>query len=481
MWKSFTVLTAHILAVIFIIIVFSGNERVQTDAVNKFNSILEKNITIRVLENDTAIEQGYLAELMKAFNKKYKDYGITVVDANMDQYLDLEKDGPYGYGPDILYQANDMLMKYVEGKHILPLPIEELDCYNYISEKAWNAYKTTYDNIDYYFGTPTNIQSSLLYYRKDLLPENWKTEWDDNNNEIPDMVESWTELYKYSKQVITDSNRTKYGYMKSLFDVYFSAGYLFSYGGYIFGNNSSDCSDIGFSKGEAEKGGYVLRQLASLMNEECIDDTITRNSYSKMAQGIYFATMTTPDVYGLFIKEMVIQYQNQGYTKDDATTLAKENLIAIDIPVLPVSGDLEDSSSDFISCKMMGGIQGYSISSYTEAPNACLAFINFATSYEMMMKRNNLLGIVPARTDAATAIGGLAKIINNNLENGNIVVMPSIREVAQIWKPTETFFADIAKDPFRKESEIKYTSLDIIKQGLENVDKQIYDAIFTLG
>ena len=78
---------------------------------NIFTGELEQNVTIQVLENDTAIEKGYFDELIAAFNEAYKDQGITAVDANMNQYLDLANDGPYGYGPDVLYQANDVIMK----------------------------------------------------------------------------------------------------------------------------------------------------------------------------------------------------------------------------------------------------------------------------------------------------------------------------------------------------------------------------------
>ena len=77
-----------------------------------FDGKLEENVTIRVLENDTAISKGYFDELITAFNEAYADQGITAVDANMDQYLDLANDGPYGYGPDVLYQANDVIMQY---------------------------------------------------------------------------------------------------------------------------------------------------------------------------------------------------------------------------------------------------------------------------------------------------------------------------------------------------------------------------------
>lgn len=53
-----------------------------------------------------------------------------------------------------------------------------------------------------------------------------------------------------------------------------------------------DPSDIGFAAGESEKGAWVLSQLAGVMNEDCIDDTITTNAYSKLADGTYFATIS---------------------------------------------------------------------------------------------------------------------------------------------------------------------------------------------
>ena len=101
------------------------------------------------MENDTAISKGYFEELITAFNEAYADQGITAVDANMDQYLDLANDGPYGYGPDVLYQANDVIMQYAKGKHIYPLPVQQLSCYEQMPESAWKAYETTVDGTTY--------------------------------------------------------------------------------------------------------------------------------------------------------------------------------------------------------------------------------------------------------------------------------------------------------------------------------------------
>lgn len=444
-----------------------------------FTGELEKNVTIRVLENDTAISKGYFDELINAFNEEYKDKGITAVDANMDQYLDLANDGPYGYGPDVLYQANDAIMQYAEGKHIYPLPVESMECYNEIPKTAWDAYKTEVDGNTYYCGVPINVQTAMLYYRTDLLPKDWQTTWDKDGNQVPDMVENWNDMYAYSLQRHQE-DASKYGYMKAIYDVYFSSGFLFSYGGYVFGDNNTNPEDIGFSKGEAEKGAWVLSQLASAMNEECIDDTINTNAYGKLADGTYFATISTPDVYSTFLDELVMEYEKEGLSTEEAKIKAQENLVMTTVPKFPKSGDLSEENPELIDAKTMGGVNGYAVSAYTKAPNASLAFVEFAASYDMQVKRSEMLGVAPAREDAAEQVGGVSQLLYQNLEKGTIVLMPSIQEVAQIWTPAQTFFTDIAKDAFRSESEKKYLDITTMKAGLESVDKQIHDAIFTL-
>ena len=453
----------------------TDNEEGQGGVYAKFDGELERGAVLRILENDTAVKQGYLKELLDGFNEQYKEYGIVAVDANMDEYSDLENDGPYGYGPDILYQANDSLMKYVYGKHITPIPVERLECYSQVDQNAWEAYRSTVGGTTYTFGVPINIQTSLMYYREDLLPE----DSDKNGNGTPDMFENWSELYRYSKQ-IHEANPSKYGYMKSLDDFYFASGYLFSYGGYIFGENGKDPSDIGLDKAEAYKGAKVLRQLASIMNESCIDNSITLNQYSKLAKGEYSATMTTPDVRSLFLDEMSIEYQKEGLTKEEAGKKAKENLKQIPVPKLPKSGDLNDVSGEMVSMKTMGGINGYAMSSYTQYPNAALAFIDYASSYEMVKRRHEILSIATCRADLASEGDDLSKTLFRQLSESKIEIMPSIRETAQIWTPAGTLCKDLANDPYRAAGDQKYVTDEAIKNKLAEVCKQIHEAIYAL-
>ncbi len=447
---------------------------------SKFTGALEQNVTLHILENDTAKSLGYLDELLTAFNAAYKDKGIVAVDANIDQYSDLAQNGPYGYGPDVLYQANDMIMKNVQGKHILPLPTKKIEAEAELPDSANAAYKSVVGNVRYTFGVPVNVQAPMLFYRKDMLSENS----DKNSNGIPDMVESWNALYQYSKS-INEKDGTKRGYMKALYDVYFTSGYCYTYGGYLFGNNNTDPKDLGFNAGNSYLGLKVIRQLASVMGQTCADTSIDTKCYSEMAKGNYFATMSTPDVTNNFINEMVNEYTTKDKTlsKADAKKKAQENLVISELPKLPKSGDLSEeitSDDQLTDMKTMGGINGYAISSYTKSPNASLAFLNFATSYEMVKKRQSLLGIAPCRKDVVKESGTLAKGLFSRMDSGLISLMPSLTEIGQVWTPCETLNKDIANDPYRDAGKQKYLTDESLKKGLKDAASQVRQAIDTL-
>ena len=439
-------------------------------------------VIIRVLENDFAKKNGYLDVLLNAFNEKYKDQNVVAVDADMDEYSDLENDGPYGYGPDVLYQANDILMKYVDGHHIYPIDVKKLESFDQISQNAWEAYKTITESGEVYCGVPVNIQQPLLFYRKDKLPENWKTEWDKDNNDIPDMVEYWNEMYKYSKQ-IREADKSKFGFALQLNNEYFNSGFLFSYGGYVFGDNNTNDEDIGFSKGNAKYGAKVIWDLAGLMDEKCADDSFTNARTTMLADGTIFATICTPDITTNFIKDLSLEYQKSGLSQEEADKKANDNLVIASLPKLPVEYDITadvdvNDSSKWIKQKTMGGVNGYGISSYSKHKDWSLKFVEFATSKEMVQKRAEMLGIVPARADVVETIENDAtQITFDNLADGTLVVMPSIPAVKQIWIPISSGFKQIATDGC---GERKYT-LDDLQIILETIDDNIYKAIHTFS
>ena len=486
MTKTIALFLAHALAVIAVLTTFGvlGLQREDQEAQERFTGVLEENVTLQILDNDTAKETGYLDELLSAFNEEYVQYGIKAVDANMGAYTDLEKLGPAGYGPDVVYQANDVLMRYALNKHIQPLPVEELDAYSQIPQEAWDAYRMQMGEAEYTFAVPVNVQEPLLYYRKDLLPENWQEEWDDDKNGVPDMVENWADLYAFSAEIKASSNGTKFGYMKSLNDQYFAAGYFLSYGGYIFGKDETgafDTEDIGLSAGESYKGARIIRQLAAIMDNNCADDTITTSAYELLGNGTYFATMTTPDVYESFVENFASSWSrtHRDWTEEEVDAYVRENLVMTKVPALPLSGDLTDREGETMDMTVMGGIHGYAISSYTKSPNAALAFIEFATSEEWIARRCELLGIVPARTDVMEAEGGVAADVYDDLIADRIYIMPGERAMTQVWASFGSLLRFIAEDGLRGGS--TYDTDEKLIAAMEALDAEIYSAIHTLS
>ncbi len=455
-------------------------------AANGAASAEDGEITLRILENDTAKEKGYLDELLTAFNEKYKDKGIQAVDANMEEYSNLAENGPYGYGPDVIYQANDKLMAYAEDKHILALNREDFECADKIPDEAWNAFTLSVDGKQYTCGIPINVQEPMLFYRKDMLPEGWESNWDVDSNGTPDFFEDWSVLYKYSEEVINASNGEKYGLVAPCNDLYMMAEFFFSYGGYIFGkaeNGTFNPEDIGFAKGDAAKGMMALKQFSGIMSEECLDDSIKQSRYSKVADGTYFCSISTPDTYVLFHDRLKEVYKNEGLSESEADEKASENLGMVELPAkLPSSGDFTSGEKDTDTI-VMGGVNGYGISAYTEHREACIEFVNFASSYDMVKKRADILGIAPTRSDVATGLGGVTSMIFDSLNAGHIYLMPSVKAIDQIWDPVGTLLSDVAKDAFRekKNESVKYTDESRMQEALETTSKSIYDAIYTLS
>ena len=443
-------------------------------------------ITLRILENDTAKSEGYLDELIAAFNEEYKDKGIQAVDANMEEYSNLAENGPYGYGPDVLYQANDKLMTYAEDKHILALNKEDFECASMIPDEAWDAFTISVSGKNYTCAVPVNVQEPMLFYRKDMLPEGWESKWDKDGDSTPDFLQDWSSLYQFSNEVVTDSGGQKYGLVAACNDLYMMAQFDFSYGGYVFGkdkNGIDNPEDVGFGKGDAAKGMLALRQFAGVMNEECIDDSISQNRYSKVADGTYFCSISTPDTYVLFHDRLADVYKAEGMSDSEADEKATENLVMTELPSkMPADGDLS-GNSETVDTVVMGGVNGYGISAYTEHKDACIEFVNFATGKEMIKRRAEILGIVPTRYDVADEIGGITGMIFFSLNEGHISLMPSVKAVDQIWDPMRTFLSDVAKDAFREKSgeEVKYADEASMQEALDKASQSIYDAVFTLS
>ena len=444
----------------------------------KFEGDIEENAVIRVLDNQMAVETGHLQEVLDAFNERYSAYNVQAVDANMDQYVDLEQNGPDGYGPDVLYQANDMLMRYAEGGHILPLPTEELEI-SEIPSSVMDAYKLETYGLDLYYAMPVAQQSTVLTYRRDLLPENWEEEWDDNQNGVPDMVETMNGLYAYSRQVKESSSGEKYGLYMSLVDQYFNTGYLLSYGAYVFGEMHDD---IGLAADGAEVGLNLFRDLAGVLGSTCISQNATTQAatYLTNSAGTAFCTIGTPDWLTTFRENLAQTYVRGGMSEEEAVKAAEENLVVVSPPRLPKDGDitkeLNDLEGETFAPTTMGGVNAFGISAYTKYPKASLAFVKFVSEYENLKWRCEALGAVPARLDLAEELGGVSEMLSERVEEGLVYMMPSTRDTQYIWDPLSSLFNDVATDNTTRNSPV-YTTSEALQGALEKLVNDIRSAM----
>lgn len=124
---------------------------------------------------------------------------------------------------------------------LLTLPVDSLSCRELIPQNAWDAYKMTMYDEAFFCGVPVNVQSGMLFYIESMLPDDWQQNWDLNQNGTPDFFETFTALYALSEEITKNSGKTEYGYLDDLVDTNFFAGYLFTYGGYVFGDDNTNC------------------------------------------------------------------------------------------------------------------------------------------------------------------------------------------------------------------------------------------------
>ena len=76
-----------------------------------------------------------------------------------------------------------------------------------------------------------------------------------------------------------------------------------------------------------------------------------------------------------------------------------------------------------------------------------------------------------------------ADTIFKSLSEGRIYLMPSVKAVDQIWVPAQTLMGDMAKDAYRSRNgeTQKYSSEADVLAALQTVNKNIYDAVYTLS
>ncbi|MCM3338842.1 maltose ABC transporter substrate-binding protein [Paenibacillus sp. MER TA 81-3] len=358
----------------------------------------------------------FIEAIAKEFTEKYKVPVKFEEVAAPDQVNKLVNDGPAGIAADIVVFPHDNLGKAVTAGLVFPNDFHEAQTREANSELAVNA--ASFDGVLY--GYPRSVETLIMFYNKDLLPE------------APKTMEEVVELSKK----MNDIPNKKYTYMWEIGNFYYDYMYLATTGGYVFGNNGSDKADIGLNNEGAVKGAAFLQQFAKQV-----------------------LPLTTSDVTG-DVKKGLFSSGQLAMNIDGPWAIPdlKKAGINLGAAVIP--------SIDGQPSKTFSGVKAWYVNSYTKYPNAAKLFAEYASTKDAQLKAFELNGVVPSNKEAAAdptvANDPFTVAVLEQFKNS--YPMPAIPEMGSVWSPMAAGLADVlnkGKDP---------------KAALDNAVQQIKDA-----
>nr|WP_082891902.1 maltose ABC transporter substrate-binding protein [Sutcliffiella horikoshii] len=333
----------------------------------------------------------------------------------------LQTDGPAGLGADVFTAPHDHVGNMDNAGLIVENFFPEHYKENFIDAAILGT--TLEDTL---FGYPYAVENTALYYNKDLVEE------------VPETFEELLELSKDFTDVRTDH----YGIMFPPNDFYFVYGFLGGFGGYVFGNDNTDPTEIGLNNEGAVRAGEFLREVREVslpLNSEDI----------------------TPDIIGTLFNENQVMFRISGPWDVRAHTDAGVNFGVAPFPLLS-NGERPTNFSGIIS---------YFVNSYTKYPDAAALYAKFATSEEMLEKRFEMTSQLPPHLALLESDVILSDpILSGFLEQAQYSVpMPNISEMEVVWSPMADALTSIWNTD-REVKEILDRSVEQIEESIERLD-----------
>ncbi len=338
-------------------------------------------------------------EAKQAFEKQY-DVKINVQELPYGgQVESLRMDGPAGTGPDVINLPHDQIGSAVVQGLLAPLTVEPA-VLNTFTDTALKA--LTYDGKLY--GIPKAVETVVMIYNKDLLPELPKT---------------MDELFEVSKQFRAKGD---YGLLAKWDEIYYSYGLIRAMGGDIFGKTP---------EGNDDPNQLLLNNPGAVKGAEYVQKFFKQDLFPSGIVG----DSGLNAIDSLFTSQRAAVVQTGPWSFQPY----KEAGINYGVAPLPLLPNGEHMGSFM-------GVKSYSISTYSKNKDLALKYIEFINSYDNAKRRFELTGEVPA-------VKALVDdpIIKNN-EGARAVAMqaqyatpmPSIPEMNEVWGPANSALQLIA-------------------------------------
>lgn len=341
-------------------------------------------------------------EAIAAFEE---EHGVTVeVEERLygDNIEDLRLDGPGGTGPDVFAMPHDSIGTAVTEGLILPLETVDEELQDIYTEQA--MFSQMIDGQVY--GLPYAVETTLLYYNRDLVDE-------DN---LPQTLDEW---YEFSQE-ITDGDT--YGFVALWDQIYYAQSIMGGYGGYVFAQDDEgnyDTSDMGLNNEGAVEAAEYIQEFYSegLFPSGIIGESGIQVLDSLFADGRAAAVISGP-------------WNAQPFEQAG---------IDYGVVALPELAEGEPMSS-FV------GVKSYNVSSYSEHPELAEELVKWLANEENQLTRYEETMEVPAveslADDPLVTENELSQALAEQSQNADL--MPNVPEMNEVWDPIDSALQTIA-------------------------------------
>ncbi|EGP5297283.1 extracellular solute-binding protein [Enterococcus faecium] len=365
----------------------------------------------------------YINEIKDTFEKE-NDVKIKLVEKDMfDQLESLALDGPAGKGPDVMMAAYDRIGALGQQGHLAEVKLGNESAYDE-TDKA----QVTYDGKIY--GEPAVIETLVLYYNKDLV------------DTAPATFKDLENLSKDSRFAFESETGKNTGFLAKWTDFYYSYGLIAGYGGYVFGDDGTDPSDIGLNNAGAVEGiSYATDWFQNVWPKGMQDI----KSAGDFASQQFMSNKTAAIIDG--------PWQAQTY---------KENNINYGVAKIPTLNNGQPYQP-------FGGGKGWVVSNYAKNKDLSQKWLDYVTNQENQEKFFEMVNEIPANQQARET----AKAKNDELTTAVIEqyetaqAMPNIPEMGEVWTGAENLMFDAAsgsKTPKESADEAVKTISEAIEQ-----------------
>ncbi|MDW8523623.1 extracellular solute-binding protein [Enterococcus lactis] len=365
----------------------------------------------------------YINEIKDTFEKE-NDVKIKLVEKDMfDQLESLALDGPAGKGPDVMMAAYDRIGALGQQGHLAEVKLGNESAYDE-TDKA----QVTYDGKIY--GEPAVIETLVLYYNKDLV------------DTAPATFKDLENLSKDSRFAFESEAGKNTGFLAKWTDFYYSYGLIAGYGGYVFGDDGTDPSDIGLNNAGAVEGiSYATDWFQNVWPKGMQDI----KSAGDFASQQFMSNKTAAIIDG--------PWQAQTY---------KENNINYGVAKIPTLNNGQPYQP-------FGGGKGWVVSNYAKNKDLSQKWLDYVTNQENQEKFLEMVNEIPANQQARET----AKAKNDELTTAVIEqyetaqAMPNIPEMGEVWTGAENLMFDAAsgsKTPKESADEAVKTISEAIEQ-----------------